>query len=50
MKKEYRAPVLTAYGSIEAITRAIGSEPVSDTLIINGQIVPNTDGSGDFTF
>ena len=50
MKKQYKAPKLTAHGNIESITKAIGSEPVSDTLIINGDTIPNTDGSTDFTF
>ena len=50
MKKEYKAPVLTAHGSIESITKAIGNAPVADTLSVGGQVVPNTDGSSDFVF
>lgn len=49
MKKTFTFPKLTVYGNANQLTQAIGSQPVTDTLIVNGKIISNTDGSADFT-
>lgn len=51
MKKQYIAPAVTTYGSVESITKAVGFRPIDDNASFNG--VPlgvPTDGSGDIDF
>jgi hypothetical protein len=48
MKKQYATPSVTIYGSVEAITKAAGSVPVKDAIILNGNPLGiETDGSSD---
>lgn len=51
MKKQYIAPAVTTYGSVESITKAVGFRPIDDNASFNG--VPlgvPTDGSSDIDF
>ncbi|MFM2311639.1 MAG: hypothetical protein RLZZ04_915 [Cyanobacteriota bacterium] len=49
MKAKYSAPKLTNYGNVETITQVIGDAPASDSLIVNGKVIPGTTGDSDFS-
>lgn len=49
MKAKYSSPKLTNHGNIETITQVIGSSPSTDTLIVNGKVIPGTTGDNDFS-